>query len=52
MKVGRPKLTKGLARDKIINVRLNLDELKDIATKANAKRLTISDYIRAKLGYK
>jgi hypothetical protein len=48
-KVGRPKLPSGEAMGRIVPVRFNGDDLKQIAAAAKANKQTISDWIRSKL---
>jgi uncharacterized protein (DUF1778 family) len=45
-KVGRPKLPKGEAKGRVVQVRLNADDLKRVTTAAKAKGQTLSDWIR------
>jgi hypothetical protein len=48
-KVGRPKLPNGEAKGRIVPVRFNGDDLKEIAAAAKAKKQTVSDWIRSTL---
>lgn len=48
-KPGRPKLPKGEAKGRIVNVRLAADHLKMVEAKAKAKNQTISEWIRSTL---
>ena len=48
-KAGRPKLPKGAARGKAVQVRFTVDEFKELAEKSKAKRQTVSEFIRGTL---
>jgi hypothetical protein len=48
-KAGRPKLPSGEAKGRIVPVRFNGDDLKQIAAAAKAKKQTVSDWIRSTL---
>lgn len=48
-KLGRPMLPKGEAKGKIVPVRFNHEDLKQITTAAKAKGQTLSDWIRSTL---
>jgi predicted HicB family RNase H-like nuclease len=48
-KVGRPKMAKGEAKGRIVPVRFNGDDLRQIAAAAKAKKQTVSDWIRSTL---
>jgi predicted HicB family RNase H-like nuclease len=45
-KIGRPKLPKGEAKGRVLQVRLNAEDLKRVTTAAKAKGQTMSDWIR------
>jgi uncharacterized protein (DUF1778 family) len=45
-KIGRPKMPKGEAKGRVLQVRLNADDLKRVTTAAKAKGQTLSDWIR------
>jgi hypothetical protein len=46
-KVGRPKLSKGEAKGKIVPVRFALDDLRAIAARAKAADQNVSQWIRS-----
>jgi len=48
-KVGRPKLPKGAAKGKAVQVRFTTDEFKKITGEAKAKKQTVSEWIRGTL---
>jgi hypothetical protein len=48
-KVGRPKLPKGAAKGKAVQVRFTMDEFKKITVAARAKKQTVSEWIRSTL---
>jgi predicted HicB family RNase H-like nuclease len=48
-KLGRPKLPKGEAKGRIVNVRLAADHLKLVEAQAKAKKQTVSEWIRSTL---
>jgi predicted HicB family RNase H-like nuclease len=48
-KVGRPKLPKGEAKGRTVNVRLAPDDLKAMEAAARAAKQTISEWIRSTL---
>jgi predicted HicB family RNase H-like nuclease len=48
-KVGRPKLPKGEAKGRIVNVRLAPDDLKAMEAAARTAKQTISEWIRSTL---
>jgi len=48
-KVGRPKLAKGEAKGKIVQVRFNADDLKRMTAAAKASKQTVSEWIRSTL---
>jgi predicted HicB family RNase H-like nuclease len=48
-KPGRPKLPKGEAKGRIVNVRLAADHLKLVEAQAKAKKQTVSEWIRSTL---
>ncbi|MFZ0334095.1 MAG: hypothetical protein WAN10_07470 [Candidatus Acidiferrales bacterium] len=48
-KVGRPKLPKGEAKGRIVPVRFNAEDLRAITEAAQAKKQTISEWIRSTL---
>lgn len=48
-KLGRPKLAKGEAKGRIVPVRFNPDDLKQITAAAKAKKKTLSEWIRGTL---
>jgi uncharacterized protein (DUF1778 family) len=48
-KVGRPKLAKGEAKGKTVQVRFTADSLKRVETAAKANKQTLSDWIRGTL---
>jgi hypothetical protein len=48
-KIGRPKLPKGEAKDRIVPVRFNADEVKRITAAANANKQKVSEWIRSTL---
>ena len=45
-KMGRPKLPKGEAKDRIVPVRFAADDLKAVAAKAKASKQNVSEWIR------
>jgi uncharacterized protein (DUF1778 family) len=47
MKIGRPKLPKGEAKGRILNVRVNSDEVRRITKAARAGDQTVSEWIRS-----
>jgi hypothetical protein len=46
-KIGRPKLPKGEAKGRILNVRFNSDEVRRITKAAHAGDQTVSEWIRS-----
>ena len=48
-KPGRPKLPKGAAKGKAVQVRFTADDYKRLTTKAKADKQTISEWIRSTL---
>jgi hypothetical protein len=48
-KIGRPKLPKGEAKGRTVQVRLTADDLKAVITAAKARRQILSDWIRGTL---
>jgi hypothetical protein len=46
-KIGRPKLPKGEAKGRILNVRFNSDEVRRITKAAQASDQTVSEWIRS-----
>jgi hypothetical protein len=48
-KVGRPKLPKGAAKGKAVQVRFSFEEYKKVFAAAEAKRQTVSEFIRGTL---
>jgi predicted HicB family RNase H-like nuclease len=48
-KVGRPKLPKGEAKGKTVQVRFTADDYKRLAAKAKATKQTVSEWIRSTL---
>ena len=46
-KVGRPKLPKGAAKGRTIQVRFTADDLKAIALAAKSKKQTLSEWVRS-----
>jgi len=48
-KAGRPPLPKGTARAGTLRVRVTPDELRAIESKANAKKQSVSEWIRSTL---
>jgi uncharacterized protein (DUF1778 family) len=51
-KIGRPKLPKGAAKGKTVQVRFNLDELRRITGAAKASKQTLSEWIRSAVAEK
>ena len=45
-KIGRPKLPKGEAKGRIVPIRFNAHDLKQIESAAKASQKTVSDWIR------
>jgi predicted HicB family RNase H-like nuclease len=45
-KVGRPKLPKGEAKGRVVQVRLNAEDLKRVTTAAKSSKQSISEWIR------
>jgi hypothetical protein len=45
-KVGRPKLSKGTAKGRIVPVRFTTDDLKAMAAAAKTKKQSVSEWIR------
>jgi len=48
-KPGRPKLPKGEAKGRIVPVRFNAEEIKQITAAASASGKTVSEWIRSRL---
>jgi predicted HicB family RNase H-like nuclease len=48
-KVGRPKLPKGEAKGRTVQVRLTADDLKAVTLAAKASKQVLSDWIRGTL---
>jgi hypothetical protein len=48
-KVGRPKLARGEAKCKIVPIRLNAEDLKNVTAAARAKGQTVSEWVRSTL---
>ena len=48
-KMGRPKLPKGEAKARIVQVRLNGEAVKRVNAAAKAQKQTLSDWIRSTL---
>ena len=48
-KVGRPRLPKSHAKDRIVPVRFKADELRRIAAAAKASKQNLSEWIRSTL---
>ncbi len=48
-KPGRPKLPKGEAKGRIVNVRVAADDLKVMEAAAKARKQSVSEWIRSKL---
>ena len=48
-KIGRPKLPKREAMEKIVRVRFNADDLKAVTAQAKASKQTLSEWIRSTL---
>jgi uncharacterized protein (DUF1778 family) len=48
-KAGRPKLPKGEAKGRTVQVRLTADDLKAVTAAAKASNQILSDWIRGKL---
>jgi hypothetical protein len=48
-KIGRPKLAKGEAKGKIVPVRFNPEDLKNVMAAAKASNKTLSEWIRSTL---
>ena len=48
-KVGRPKLPKGDAKDRIVPVRFHAEDLKSITAAAKASKQSLSEWIRSTL---
>jgi uncharacterized protein (DUF1778 family) len=48
-KVGRPKLPKGEAKGRTVQVRLTADDLKAVTLAAKASKQILSDWIRSTL---
>jgi hypothetical protein len=48
-KAGRPKLPKGAARGKAVQVRFTVDEFKVLAENSKARKQTVSEFIRGTL---
>jgi hypothetical protein len=46
-KVGRPKLPKGEARGKIVQVRFSAEEIKRLEAAAKASKQTVSEWLRS-----
>jgi predicted HicB family RNase H-like nuclease len=49
MKVGRPKLPTGIAKGRVMHVRLTPEEIERINASAKASNKTISEWIRSTL---
>ena len=49
-KVGRPKLPKGEAKDKIVPIRFTNDVLKAVEAAARSNNQTVSEWIRSTVG--
>ena len=49
MKVGRPKLPTGIAKGRVMHVRLTPEEIERFAASAKASNKTISEWIRSTL---
>ena len=45
-KIGRPKLPKGEAMGKIVGLRFNAEDRKQLEVAAKSKKLSVSDWIR------
>ena len=45
-KIGRPKLPKGEAKDRIVPIRFNVSDIKRIESAAKASDKTVSEWIR------
>jgi hypothetical protein len=45
-KIGRPKLPKGEAKGRIVQVRFNAEDLKRLEAAAKASEMTVSEWIR------
>jgi len=48
-KVGRPKLAKGQAKGKTVQVRFTADSLKRVESAAKSSKQTVSEWIRSTL---
>ena len=48
-KVGRPKLPKGAAKGKAVQVRFTAEDFKKVTGAAKAKKLSVSEWIRSTL---
>jgi hypothetical protein len=48
-KVGRPKLPKGEAKGRIVPIRFNPQDIKQIEAAARANRQTVSEWVRSTL---
>ena len=48
-KVGRPKLPKGAAKGKAVQVRFTADDFKKVTGAAKARKQTVSEWIRGTL---
>jgi hypothetical protein len=46
-KPGRPKLPKGAAKGKTVQVRFSSDDLKRVTSAAKARKQTVSEWIRS-----
>jgi predicted HicB family RNase H-like nuclease len=49
-KVGRPKLPKGAAKGKAVQVRFTAEDFKRVSGAAKASKQTVSEWIRSTLG--
>jgi hypothetical protein len=49
-KPGRPKLPKGAAKGKAVQVRFTAEDFKKVSSAAKASKQTVSEWIRSTLG--